>query len=85
MILDALHRETTQEYEVDVYHKLASECVKRLRSVDVIRSIVLCGSLVKQDIVPGWSGSLVKSCGNSFQHLFSLAPYPCQFRHLFPL
>ena len=28
---------------------------------------------------------LVKCCGNSFQHLFSLTPYPCQFSHLFSL
>jgi len=29
--------------------------------------------------------ALVKCCGNSFQHHFSLAPYPCQFRHFFSL
>jgi hypothetical protein len=28
---------------------------------------------------------LVKCCGNSFQHLFPLAPCTCRFRHLFAL
>jgi type III restriction enzyme len=30
-------------------------------------------------------GALVKCCGNSFQHLFPLAPCTYQFRHLFSL
>lgn len=30
-------------------------------------------------------GALVKCCGNSFQHLFPLAPCSYQFRHLFSL
>lgn len=55
MLVDASHRATTQIYLPEVYHRLAQDCVDALQATRCVSSIVICGSVVKSDIVPGWS------------------------------
>lgn len=48
------HRALTQRYEPTVYRETASIVASRLGDAGV-SSVILCGSTVKDDIVPGWS------------------------------
>lgn len=55
MVVSARHRQSTEVYSEEVYEQLAQRCVAALRATEEMSSVVLCGSLVKSDIVPGWS------------------------------
>jgi len=55
MLIDVSHRENIKIHTKDEYLNLYNKCVNYLKEINTISSIILCGSLAKNDIVEGWS------------------------------
>jgi predicted nucleotidyltransferase len=55
MLIDTSHRAGAVVGDEATYWRFADRLVKRLAEISCIESIVLCGSLAKGDVVPGWS------------------------------
>lgn len=55
MRISTTHRSLTKPYAPTVYRELATRCAAALGACGGVTSVVACGSLVKDDIVPGWS------------------------------
>ena len=55
MRISADHRTRTKVYDPASYQRLADAFVESLQACGVVRSLVICGSVVKDDVVPGWS------------------------------
>jgi hypothetical protein len=55
MRVAADHRSDTAVYEPAIYDVLAAAAVEQLASTGLVESLVVCGSVVKHDIIPGWS------------------------------
>ncbi len=53
--IDISHRACLQYHEVSDYRTLADDCIELLSKIGSISSVIVCGSLAKHDIVPGWS------------------------------
>src|SRR5690349_9105924 len=49
------HRATTHLVPVGDYRRAADHFVALAIEADVFDSVIVCGSLVKDDVVPGWS------------------------------
>ncbi len=54
-MIDASHRRITGKCSLEDYRMAADILVHELQSLECMKSIVLCGSLVKETVVPGWS------------------------------
>lgn len=55
MQIDTSHRSELVIYGESEYYELTDRCVSELSLLPQISSIVVCGSLAKGDLVPGWS------------------------------
>ncbi len=55
MLIDADHRGETNIYPVETYINLKNRCSEELSRIPNVHSIVMCGSVVKGSLVPGWS------------------------------
>lgn len=55
MRINTDHRESIDFYPLETYKNLSNECAKNLRCIPEVHSLVLCGSLAKDDLIPGWS------------------------------
>jgi|GEM_PF-6512782 len=55
MNIDVSHREKLERYKKEDYYELAESCINKIRNLSNVESIILCGSLAKGDIIPGWS------------------------------
>ena len=55
MNIDVSHRGKLERYKKEDYYELAESCVNKIRNLSNVESIILCGSLAKGDIIPGWS------------------------------
>jgi predicted nucleotidyltransferase len=55
MQIDVSHRSNLVIYDKAAYIELADGCVSALSDIRGVSSIVVCGSLAKGDLVPGWS------------------------------
>lgn len=55
MNIDVSHRSKLYLHKKKDYYHYAEECIDKLSSLKNISSIILCGSLAKNDVVPGWS------------------------------
>jgi predicted nucleotidyltransferase len=53
--VDISHRADLVIYDEKAYQALAERCVFELSRIPNVVSIVVCGSLAKGDLVPGWS------------------------------
>lgn len=55
MLVDFSHRAETKAYSPDVYGALAERLCALLAELPSVDAIVLCGSLIKDTLVSGWS------------------------------
>src|SRR5438105_13689995 len=55
MLIDISHRDLTEVYPTSVYLNVADEVCRVAGLADGTISILLFGSVVKDDVVPGWS------------------------------
>lgn len=55
MHIDTSHRGGLVAYDESAYHAFADEYVSGLSKIQNVKSVVICGSLAKNDLVPGWS------------------------------
>ena len=55
MLISPSHRDQTRWYPATAYVELANQIADALSATRVVSSVVACGSLVKGDIIPGWS------------------------------
>jgi predicted nucleotidyltransferase len=55
MQVDTSHRNQLRIYSKKNYENIARKCVLNLSTISEVSSIVICGSLAKDDIIPGWS------------------------------
>ena len=55
MQVNVSHRSNLVMYPKHVYEDVAARCVHEVSNVAEVTSVVICGSLAKDDIVPGWS------------------------------
>jgi predicted nucleotidyltransferase len=53
--VDPPKRCLTKLYSVEEYKGLAERCVQEVSRLGLVKSIVLCGSIVKGTVIPGWS------------------------------
>jgi hypothetical protein len=73
MRVDASHRQSEDESTAIDYWSAVDQLVADLSSIEAVVSIVLCGSLAKLDLVPGWSDiDLLLFLGPSGAQLHSL-------------
>jgi predicted nucleotidyltransferase len=55
MNIDVSHRANLFLHLISDYYEYADKCIEVIQENENVCSIVLCGSLAKSDVVPGWS------------------------------
>jgi predicted nucleotidyltransferase len=55
MIVEPSHRAETISYPKETYQQLADRIVSNVSKIPTVISIVVCGSLIKDTLIPGWS------------------------------
>ena len=71
MIVDISHRKITNIHSKADYETLYQSFVENVRTIETVSSIILCGSLAKNDIVEGWSDiDIIVFCSQTIDSMF---------------